>query len=350
MGRSTKILVYPGWQNSPYLKELYKGAADIIYAQYGGAFFPISRNAVKSGARIIHIHWTSSLFANSEPQGLKSWLKRKLALIDIFLTKFILRKKLIWTIHNLYPHECANPTAEKKCRIYLGKISDRVIVLGQSAVELVSKEFQIPKDKITVQLHGTLNSLFDQFKPSNKESIRTRYDLALSSKLYLLPGSVKKYKNPLGAIEAFNQWDSDAVLIIAGQIDSSLKSQLKECSNVKIIDRYLEDEELFQIYSIADWVIFPYTKILTSGSLLTAMGLSKAIIAPNMGTIPDYLDENGGILYDTDSENGLLKALELSKEMDPLVMGRYNSEKALNFDWDQIRRDQEDLIKKLVNE
>ncbi len=350
MKKKSNVLVYPGWSDTPYLKVLYKGFQNTVYAKYSGAIFSITRNTLSERAAIIHIHWTSSLFYNNERQNFKTLLKKSISILDLLFVKFVLNKKIIWTVHNLYPHDCMNKKSERKCRKILGKLSTSVIVLGRSAISVVSNEFGIPEEKISVQLHGTFNMLFDGFIALDRSEVLTKFGLPESeNKIYLFPGTVKSYKNPLGAIQAFNRENSNSILLIAGKVDKDLKDKLSESATVKIIDRYLEDEEFFQLYKIADWVVIPYSQILTSGSVLTAIGLGKAIIAPNMGTIPDYLDELGGILFDPSDKNGFSLSVEESSKRNASEMGKHNYQKGLNFDWIETRKDLHDIINRLLD-
>lgn len=344
------ILIYPGWNKNPYLSLLYKGQENSIFSTYAGAFFPLVRNLSKAQANIIHIHWTSALFATAEKQTIRTFLRRTIAVLDLLIVRYILRKKIIWTVHNLYPHECVALKKEQRCRKLLSRLSSAVIVLGESARKIVATEFSIPDKKIHVHKHGTFNELFEAMTPNKRSAIFEHFSIETDRKIFLLPGSVKKYKNPLNAVKVFGSWNSGVKLIIAGKVDSELKPLLKDSGNVQIIDRYLEDQELLDLYSIADWVIFPYKEILTSGSLLTAIGLGKAIIAPEIGTIPDYLDEKGGILYSVDDQDGLKKALDQTEKKDASLLGRHNSQKALTFDWADIRKQYSTLIKDILNE
>jgi glycosyltransferase involved in cell wall biosynthesis len=83
----------------------------------------------------------------------------------------------------------------------------------------------------------------------------------------------------------------------------------------------------------ADVVVLPYIKIFTSGTLLLAMSYSKSIIAPNLGLIPDILDDKGGILYEKgDLEKALSNILNINLEK----CGEYNYKKIKNLDWNNI--------------
>jgi glycosyltransferase involved in cell wall biosynthesis len=88
----------------------------------------------------------------------------------------------------------------------------------------------------------------------------------------------------------------------------------------------------------ADVMVLPFQSIFTSGSLILGMSFSKAIVAPRMGAVPDYLDGSGAILYDPEDSEGLAKAMRAALQgWDELpLMGGVNLERARKLDWDSI--------------
>src|ERR1035441_257458 len=78
----------------------------------------------------IHIHWPSSFY--NEPQRRKCL--RKFALFLFFLTLAFWRgARLIWTIHNLYPHErCVIPQLDTLTRRLLVNLSPSLLARGRA--------------------------------------------------------------------------------------------------------------------------------------------------------------------------------------------------------------------------
>ena len=87
----------------------------------------------------------------------------------------------------------------------------------------------------------------------------------------------------------------------------------------------------------ADVVVLPYREILTSGAIILAMSFGKPIIAPKIGCIPDYIDDNGGFLYNPLDVQGLLEAMRKAiYNPDLKKMGEYNFIKVKDLDWKRI--------------
>ena len=77
------------------------------------------------------------------------------------------------------------------------------------------------------------------------------------------------------------------------------------------------------------------------------MGMGSAIIAPEMGILPDYCDEKGSILYNSNEKNALLSSLEKSLNLPAETMGDYNKDKMERFDWKEISTNTLNILKNL---
>ena len=129
-GAAVNVLVYPGWKTVPYNQCLYRDMANISFAQYHGAWFPLSRN-LTSAHQVLHLHWTEDLFAVNEKNSFKFFVRYLISLIDIFYVRYVKRVPIIWTVHNLYAHNCVHLNADGFIRKLIGKIASVVIVHGE---------------------------------------------------------------------------------------------------------------------------------------------------------------------------------------------------------------------------
>lgn len=343
-----KILVYPGWDESKYYQSLYQSIPNVVYATYKGAFFTLYRNTKLHQAQVIHLHWMTAYFAIDEPWSIRFVLRYIFACFDILFLKLFTSVKIIYTAHNLYEHETKHHQIEKFTKKILGKILDGIFVLGPSAPQLVHQEFDFPLQKIFVSLHGD----FNQFYPIPTNSIQeilASFSLPKDKKIYLFFGTDKDYKGLSHLIDSFKKWQTNqAILVIAGITQDKHLLQAQNHENIIVFNRFLSDEELAKLFKAVDWIVLPYQRILTSGSLLTVMGQQKAVIAPQLGTIPDYLDENGGVLYESNKKDSLLLSLEKSIGLDAQKLGLYNAKKANQYNWKDIATETYNNIKKLI--
>jgi glycosyltransferase involved in cell wall biosynthesis len=333
------VLVFPGWNDSDYYKLLYKGMNEICYASYWGAIFPLVKNTRRHKTRVIHLHWIADYLALNKKWSLEFIAKLVLSIIDILIVRFIYQIPIVWTIHNLYEHESKHKRIEKVVRKFLGMVSRNVIIMGEIGKELIQKEFNIQNSKTHVIPHGTFNNLYPR-TPKSKKEIKDALKIPNKNLVYLMAGSIKKYKGAKNAIQSFTKWNApNTTLVIAGKFDPDQKSLLK-CSseNIILIDKYLSEIELVEFYKCCDWVIAPYESIFTSGTIACAIGFNKPIIAPKIGLIPNYVSRQSGILYNNNDECGLLSTLKNSRKFLKSKKKYYSTEFHTSIEWNLIRK------------
>lgn len=108
-----------------------------------------------------------------------------------------------------------------------------------------------------------------------------------------------QFKNLRETIIAFNniskKYDNIS-LTIRSFVPNELKEICKKNSNIRIIEKFLEEQELFELYSDSDIFVLPSHE--TSGiSLLDAMSFEIPVIAMNIYDIPEIINHlKNGIL------------------------------------------------------
>jgi len=96
-------------------------------------------------------------------------------------------------------------------------------------------------------------------------------------------------------------------LIIAGKryfgfvIDEEMVNAYKD--NITVIDRHIPNEELADLIRGAKFIVCPYKDATQSGVLMTAFGLNTPVIATNVGSFPEYIDDDvNGLLVPSGPE------------------------------------------------
>lgn len=348
MGKDKRILVYPGWKESNYYSLLYQNSSVVEYAQYDGPFFPLLKNYRLHGRpAIIHLHWLTPYFAIDQPWSIPFIFRYTISLTDLLMLKIFTKVKIAWTVHNLSEHETKHKHLERLAKIITSKIADVLVVLGPSAKPLIEKVYRANSSKIFISAHGDFNDIFPKIEQS-KQASRVRLNLPPDKKIYLFPGAAKAYKGIRYLVDTFKAWSQEnAVLVVAGEVNQSILESLGELPpNIFVHNAFIPNEEMPLYFYAADWTVVPYQRILSSATILTAMGMGSAIIAPAMGTLPDYCDEKGSILYDSNEKDALQLALEKSLNLPAETMGNHNKQRVSKIDWQEISRE---TLKELMN-
>lgn len=112
-------------------------------------------------------------------------------------------------------------------------------------------------------------------------------------------GRISPYKGIdilLKAMPLVLQKFPNELLIIAGQSIQgySLNGEIAEeyKGNIKIINRYIPNEELYDMIRSAKFIVCPYKDATQSGVLMTAFALNTPVIASRVGAFPEYIEEN----------------------------------------------------------
>ncbi len=311
------IDLIPITNDSPYIRWLFN-----------------NRNIIK----IIHFHW---LHTQYQRETRKDTILNLLRLIFRLLIAKIIGYRIIWTVHNLYPHEMFFPIFDKTARIFMAKIAHSVIVHCEKAKEELSHNFFRRKNVFVIPL-GIYPKLSEEIV--NTAFVKECLGIPKENLVFLFFGNIRPYKNVDYLISQFNKInDSSITLLIAGHSQSSdlqkeLYNLVGDNKRIRFIIKWLENFELHQLLSCADVVALPFKKILTSSTVMLSLSYGKPIIAPDLGCLSYLIDNQTGFLYNPSKMDGLSYALkEAILNKDKLVeMGQNCLIKSEIFSWDQI--------------
>jgi glycosyltransferase involved in cell wall biosynthesis len=139
--------------------------------------------------------------------------------------------------------------------------------------------------------------LKENIKP---EAFRKQLGYSENDIILLFFGYVRKYKGLNILIESLPdiiKKNSRIRLLIVGEFyDSSEKyynqiNQLNLKENVKVVDKFVPNEDVGNYYSICDIVILPYLEGTQSGVLNIAYGFKKPVIVTKVGGLTEDVDE-----------------------------------------------------------
>ncbi len=301
--------------------------------------FPISRNVLNLKTKIVHMHWIEGYAGFSSKNKIKALLKSLIFMIDVYILKYILRAKIVWTIHNLYSHECAYPKIERVIKKKFSKKVDAIICQCNYAKKKFIKEFGAPEKMIHLIDHGYFKCFKNQI---SKEKARKDLNLRSDDLVFLFFGSIRPYKGLINLIESFKKLrrDRNLILLIVGKpmnnkIKIDILNRIKDSLNIQPTLNFIAEDQIQVYINASDLIIYSYEKILTPGGIFLAMSFGKPIIAPRLGCITELIDERGAFLYDPKKTDGLLNALEKAIEnKDKLKkMGENNFIKANELEW-----------------
>jgi len=125
-------------------------------------------------------------------------------------------------------------------------------------------------------------------------------------------GRIEVYKGLDLLVEAFEKTQTEGLqLLIAGSgnIEPELLDRIKANQNIKLLNRYIKDEEFEGLLSQVDISVLPYRRASQSGVIPMCFASGTTVIATNVGALSEQVPEGTGILVDVD-------ATEIAKAID----------------------------------
>ena len=170
-------------------------------------------------------------------------------------------------------------------------------------------------------------------------------ELPLEGRTYLCLGQLRPYK---GVEELLALWRNCGdcfpgdTLLIAGNASPSyarvLEGLAADLPRVRLQLGYIPDSELHVYFSAASVAVFPFQRILNSGSIILAMSYGLPIVAPRLGAIPETVGLADALLYEPSDSQGLFGALLASTQLDLQTLARATERACDRLDWSAIGR------------
>jgi glycosyltransferase involved in cell wall biosynthesis len=164
--------------------------------------------------------------------------------------------------------------------------------------------FDYTESEVKTNLHSTKNEL--GFKEEDK--------------VLLFFGYVRKYKGLdilLDAMPEISKKYPGIKLLVVGEFydDPSVYiNKIKELrieNNVKIINKFIPNEEVRKYYLAADLVVLPYRSATQSGILNVAYGFNKPALVTDVGGLSQFVKhKETGIIIKPDSPDAIAKGVE----------------------------------------
>ena len=205
-------------------------------------------------------------------------------------------------LHTVLPH----PTERQRSIIETLAETSRVVVMCQSAADLLRTRYTVPNDVIEVIPHGSNWSA----QPVNPQPRRQLITWGL-----LGPG--KGVERSLEAVAMLGDVDPPIRYRIVGRTHPVVAErhgyayrrmlekrvmELELSDVVEFVERYVDDDELFELVKRSDIVIVPYDNRdqVSSGVITEAAGMGRPVVATKFPFSEEVLATGAGILVDHD--------------------------------------------------
>ena len=222
--------------------------------------------------------------------------------------------KRIFICHNIIEHE----SARWKYLLARFALSCTDCYIVHSKVDYMNLKAMFPNAKAHICFHPTYE-VFRQDLMSKKEA-RAALNIKPSvRKVILFFGVIRPYKGLQYLIEAMGaiiQELSDIRLLVVGEFwegAEMYRRQIKALQlndAIKIVDKYVPNEDIGKYFTAADVVVLPYVNGTGSGVVQIAYGFDRPVIATTVGSLSDVvLDGITGCLVKPRSSEEIANAV-----------------------------------------
>lgn len=267
---------------------------------------------------VLHINWLHNFYRVED-------LETAVKCVNNFVENLHFAKQLgyriVWTMHNFYPHERRFPELDHLSQLSMCRLADEVVAHCDYAAGLARQHFY-RTEHLHVIPHGNYIDAYPN--DISKTDARQRLGISEDAFVYVFMGNARPYKGIEHLIEAFcDVADDRAVLLLMMRswvnpaYAEGIKAAAKDDARIMPFTSQFFDREEFQVYlNAADVAVLPFVDVLTSGSAILALSFGKPVILPNLGCLPELVDDTMGYLFDTHAKEGLQNAMSDIRKRD----------------------------------
>lgn len=283
-----KVLAWPAFslkEINPYQWLLYSNMVGVDISEMDRS------NLLTADFDILHVHWPDEYITDAR---LHVQILKMLKVVFLITMLKLRRRKLVWTVHNVRPHLPFRPRLEHLMLRWFRAMCDGLIFLTASSREECRAVLGIGKtQKSAVIPHGHYRDVYPA--GIDTQTARGKLGVPADSRVLLMLGQLKPYKNAVGLIDAASRLEQDNVhLLLAGSAEGGhrieIEAELRDATNITAALRFVPAQDLPVYYSAADVVVLPFTEILNSGSVILALSYSLPVIVPDLPVFRELRD------------------------------------------------------------
>jgi glycosyltransferase involved in cell wall biosynthesis len=292
-------LTIAGWPacaekaTNPYTWLVYEPMAAMGVRVFDFSFYkPLPRTT-----NVLHVHWPEGIFWNRFSRTLP-WLAGFFAKRLLLAIAGVRARGgcLVWTAHNLQPHEVLHPVHARIWRTAFAQFRrqvDLVICLSPEAGRLLRQRYpDLDGKPLAIIPHPHYRTAYP--RPVPLPEARARLGLPADSFVLGCLGGIRPSKGIADFAEAFARIaQHDELLLIAGACDAGeYLTRLMALAEahpraIRLQIGRLSDADLVTTLSAVDLKVLNFRNILNSGSALLALSFDIPICTPAMGSLPE---------------------------------------------------------------
>lgn len=327
----------------------------LLYSELAAHGFPLASPAklkvrwlCSSRKRVcyLHFHWPQGYWRyNRNPRKLGGLLSEVtlLAFAARLLLARLLGYRIVWTVHQVYPHEVLG-RVDRWGAVVLAMSSHLLLVHDRATAGTVGQKLRRWAWKVEIVPHGSYIGVYAEGR--DRGEVREELELADESVVFLCFGDLRAYKEVEILLEAFQTAEApNAVLLVAGSVSdadvvSSARAAITADTRIRPLIGFVPDDRVAELFRASDVAVLSRGDGGTSGALVLALSMGVPVVAASTET---YAELTGGCGTgwtfapgDRDSLRAAIEQAARSTESQLAAMGAAAHRRAARLQWPAI--------------
>lgn len=294
----------------------------------------LEQRAVSARPGALNIHWTTPILQYAEgPFRAAIELDRFTGALHRFRAA---GGRLVWTLHNVLPHEARHVWAETQLAQLLADRADAIHALSAITARQAAEVLRIDPRRVVVIEHSSYVGCYPDW--ISRDAARRRLGLESDNIVLVALGGIRPYKGLGRLLDVFHELadeDDRLRLLVAGkpaqtQETAGLQRRCETSPLVISEFSHVPDDQLQVWFGAGDLAVLPYSRILNSGVFWLAQSFGLPTVGPRAGALLDLADEEHVRLFNPRDDRSLKDTLrtaiaELVEDSARAVLARQSS-------------------------
>jgi glycosyltransferase involved in cell wall biosynthesis len=306
---------FPDWRGGNHFQQmLFERLPDIDVAAVPVADLSehLAHRAATGDPGVLNLHWTTPILARAATED------EAAAAVAAFVRLLGAFRgaggRLVWTVHNVVPHDARFGEHEIALARCLAANADVVHVLNPATAAAVAPYYELDPSRVVVIEHSSYLGVY----PDTMSRARARRRLGLKPrhKVLVSLGQLRPYKGLDRLVDTFELMRADdrrLRLLVAGRPGRgpAMRALVQRITHTPgTVSRFkrLPDQRLQVWLRAADLAVLPYTDILNSGSFLLAETFGLPVVATRAGGLAARGGEEHVRLFGEDDFESTLRS------------------------------------------
>lgn len=271
------VAAYPYYPDNPWQDLCYAGLG-----AHGATMVPVGSLAgldeivvACGGVPVaLHVNWTTPV-AQVVPDVSEAFQQVEAVLATLADCRAA-GVRIVWTVHNVLPHELHHVTPELLLHRGLARLADVVHVMNPRTPHLVRPFYELPEGRVVNVPHPSYLGRYEPLPKTVHDGVRL-----------LLFGSLRPYKGVLefaDEVVRARSAGTDVRLLVAGRVsggwtEEHLRTELERHGDtLELRPGHVDDADLAALFADADALALPYEAGLNSGAAMLAATFSTPVL------------------------------------------------------------------------